>query len=319
MVRTDRRHHHRLIAGDSEQVEAVKVLARAHQTMVWSRARQTNLLRSTLREFYPAALLAFDHLASGDALEVLRIAPGRRWVRACPAPRTPPLCAGVAASGGSRSAPSRSKRPCVPSNCTLLRWWRRPWARRWRPAWRSSPRWAPRSPGRPRSSPRGLSSTQHSPSFALTVARHLTCASGVVLFGPLGSAGHGHRTVRRPSAGALIGGNSSRRVSGAEGSSMVCDCVSDRAGDKVDRPGQLAAGGVVAGVVLGEHDGDQRGPYAEHAERLGGGLEGDTGAVMGGVAQGRPLRARAARGSSASPSPRDGIRTDGAACSRSPG
>jgi hypothetical protein len=52
MVRTDR-HHHRLIAGDSEQVEAVKVLARAHQTMVWSRARQTNLLRSTLREFYP--------------------------------------------------------------------------------------------------------------------------------------------------------------------------------------------------------------------------------------------------------------------------
>jgi hypothetical protein len=74
MVRTDR-HHHRLIAGDSEQVEAVKVLARAHQTMVWSRARQTNLLRSTLREFYPAALFAFDDLASGDALEVLRIAP----------------------------------------------------------------------------------------------------------------------------------------------------------------------------------------------------------------------------------------------------
>src|SRR2546423_15279702 len=53
MVRTDR-HNHRLVAGDSDGVEAVKVLARAHQTMVWSKARQTNLLRSTLREFYPA-------------------------------------------------------------------------------------------------------------------------------------------------------------------------------------------------------------------------------------------------------------------------
>ena len=74
MVRTDR-HNHRLMAGDSEEVEAIKILARAHQSMVWSRGRQTNLLRSTLREFYPAALVAFDNLASGDALEVLRIAP----------------------------------------------------------------------------------------------------------------------------------------------------------------------------------------------------------------------------------------------------
>ena len=74
MVRTDR-HNHRLVAGDSEAVEAVKVLARAHQSMIWSRGRQTNALRSTLREFYPAALVAFDDLASTDALEVLRIAP----------------------------------------------------------------------------------------------------------------------------------------------------------------------------------------------------------------------------------------------------
>jgi len=74
MVRTDR-HNHRPVAADSETVQVVKVLARAHQTMVWSRRRQTNLLRSTLREFYPAALVAFDDLASGDALEVLRMAP----------------------------------------------------------------------------------------------------------------------------------------------------------------------------------------------------------------------------------------------------
>lgn len=74
MVRTDR-HQHRVVAGDSDDVEAIKILARAHQTMVWSRGRQTNLLRFTLREFYPAALVAFDDLASGDALEVLRVAP----------------------------------------------------------------------------------------------------------------------------------------------------------------------------------------------------------------------------------------------------
>jgi hypothetical protein len=74
MVRTDR-HNHRLIAVDSETVQAVKVLARAHQSMIWSRGRQTNMLRSTLREFYPAALAAFDDLASLDALEVLRVAP----------------------------------------------------------------------------------------------------------------------------------------------------------------------------------------------------------------------------------------------------
>jgi len=74
MVRTDR-HNHRQVAADSEAVQAVKVLARAHQSMIWSKTRQTNGLRSTRREFYPAALVAFDDLASGDALEVLRIAP----------------------------------------------------------------------------------------------------------------------------------------------------------------------------------------------------------------------------------------------------
>jgi transposase len=74
MVRTDRQNH-RVVAVDSGTVQALKVLARAHQSMTWSRGRQTNLLRSTLREFYPAALIAFDDLASADALEVLRLAP----------------------------------------------------------------------------------------------------------------------------------------------------------------------------------------------------------------------------------------------------
>jgi hypothetical protein len=48
IVRLDRAHH-RPIAGDSELAEHVKVAARAHQTMIWSRVRQVN----TLRDYYP--------------------------------------------------------------------------------------------------------------------------------------------------------------------------------------------------------------------------------------------------------------------------
>jgi transposase len=74
LVRTDR-HNHRLIAGDSEQAEAIKVLARAHQNLIWARTRHTNGLRSALREYYPAALEAFDDLADRDALAILGRAP----------------------------------------------------------------------------------------------------------------------------------------------------------------------------------------------------------------------------------------------------
>ena len=59
LVRTDR-HNHRPIAGDSPDAEAIKVLARAHQNLIWTRNRHTNGLRSALREYYPAALETFD-------------------------------------------------------------------------------------------------------------------------------------------------------------------------------------------------------------------------------------------------------------------
>ncbi len=75
IVRKDREHH-RVVAGDSEKAEVVKTVARAHQTMIWTRQRQANQLRSMLREFYPAALEAFgDDLAGRDALAVLALAP----------------------------------------------------------------------------------------------------------------------------------------------------------------------------------------------------------------------------------------------------
>ena len=74
LVRTDR-HNHRLVAGDSDLAESIKVLARAHQNLIWDRTRATNRLRSSLREYFPAALDTFDDLADRDALAVLVKAP----------------------------------------------------------------------------------------------------------------------------------------------------------------------------------------------------------------------------------------------------
>jgi transposase len=86
LVRTDR-HNHRPVAGDSPLAEAVKLLARAHQNLIWSRQRQVNALRSALREFYPGALAALGaQLAEPEALAVLELAPtpeqGQRLTRA---------------------------------------------------------------------------------------------------------------------------------------------------------------------------------------------------------------------------------------------
>lgn len=74
LVRTDR-HNHRPVAGDSDLAEGVKVLARAHQNLIWDRTRATNRLRCSLREYFPAALATFTDLADRDTLAVLAKAP----------------------------------------------------------------------------------------------------------------------------------------------------------------------------------------------------------------------------------------------------
>ncbi|MEW2266261.1 IS110 family transposase [Streptomyces sp. NPDC047853] len=58
ILRTDR-HAHRPLPDDSEAGQAVAVLARAHQDAIWDRQQMMNRLRSHLREYYPAALIAF--------------------------------------------------------------------------------------------------------------------------------------------------------------------------------------------------------------------------------------------------------------------
>lgn len=74
LVRTDR-HNHRPVAGDSDRADGLKVLARAHQNLIWDRTRHTNRLRNDLREFFPAALEAFESLSHPDAVAVLTKAP----------------------------------------------------------------------------------------------------------------------------------------------------------------------------------------------------------------------------------------------------
>ncbi len=74
MVRTDS-HQLRPIAGDSAEAEAVKVVARMHKTLVWERTRAAQRLRHALREYFPAALAAFEDLDAADTLELLAKAP----------------------------------------------------------------------------------------------------------------------------------------------------------------------------------------------------------------------------------------------------
>jgi transposase len=63
------------VAGDSAGAEAIKVAARTHQTLTWERTRQVQRLRHQLREYFPAALEAFEDLDAPDALELLAKAP----------------------------------------------------------------------------------------------------------------------------------------------------------------------------------------------------------------------------------------------------
>jgi transposase len=74
MVRTDR-HQLRPVAGDSDLAEAVKVITRAHKTLIWEKTRHTLRLRRALLDFFPAALVAYGDLAASDTLQLLDAAP----------------------------------------------------------------------------------------------------------------------------------------------------------------------------------------------------------------------------------------------------
>ena len=51
------------------------MLARTHKTLIWERTRAVQRLRHQLREYFPAALEAFEDLDAPDTLELLGKAP----------------------------------------------------------------------------------------------------------------------------------------------------------------------------------------------------------------------------------------------------
>ncbi len=79
IIRTDP-DAHRPLPADAELAQAIRVLARAQQDAVWARQQIGNQIRDLLKDFYPAALVAFADLPSGglaraDARTILAAAP----------------------------------------------------------------------------------------------------------------------------------------------------------------------------------------------------------------------------------------------------
>jgi transposase len=106
MVRTDS-HQLRPVAGDSAEAEAIKVAARAHQTLIWERSRHLLRLRAALREYFPAALEAFEDLAAPDTLELLARAPD-------------PASAARLTTGQITAALTRARRRGVPAKAAAI-------------------------------------------------------------------------------------------------------------------------------------------------------------------------------------------------------
>jgi transposase len=104
LVRTDR-HNHRPVAGDSELAEAVKVLARTHQSLVWTRRRQVNQLRSLLRSSTRSLAAFGTQVGSRDALAVLQVVPTRTLGRQ---PSRATLAAALVRAGRQRGAQARA-------------------------------------------------------------------------------------------------------------------------------------------------------------------------------------------------------------------
>lgn len=74
MVRTDS-HQLRPVAADSAEAEAIKVVTRMHKTLIWERTRHVQRLRHALRDYFPAALEAFEDLDAPHSLLLLSKAP----------------------------------------------------------------------------------------------------------------------------------------------------------------------------------------------------------------------------------------------------
>jgi hypothetical protein len=130
LLRTDR-DQHRPLPDDSDLGQAVSVLARAHQDLVWARQQDTNRLRSLLREFFPAALTAFTDLSAKTAMTVLATAPtpttAAKLTRANLVDLLHAAGRGTRPADAARPTPPGWPRSSPSTSCTSHRWSSRRW------------------------------------------------------------------------------------------------------------------------------------------------------------------------------------------------
>ena len=124
VVRTDR-HNHRPVAANSELAEAVKVLARAHQSLVWSRSAATNRLRAGLLEYFPGAVQAFEDLTDRDTLAVLAAAPDPDQAARLSRSSIKAALRRGGVNATWTGVPSRSRPRCGPRSHAPARYWGR--------------------------------------------------------------------------------------------------------------------------------------------------------------------------------------------------
>jgi hypothetical protein len=115
MVRTDA-HQLRPVAGDTALVEGIKVVARAHQSLIWDRTRHVLRLRCALR-WRPSMTWPRP---TPWSCSLQHRTPRRR--RGCPATGSPGRSNGLGAAT-SRARPSTSPRCCAPRRCASPRSW----------------------------------------------------------------------------------------------------------------------------------------------------------------------------------------------------
>jgi len=155
VLRTDGQAH-RQLPSDSHLATAIGVLARTQQDLARRRRSESQAVRSLLREFLPAALLAFPDLTTATAMLLLTAAPTPTAAAALTSDRSSTSCDRPAAER-CPSKPTALPRSS-PRGSFVSRWrWRTRWARRWAPWWLlcgapSTPSATSRSPCRLRSS-----------------------------------------------------------------------------------------------------------------------------------------------------------------------
>jgi hypothetical protein len=134
LARTDA-HNHRPIAGDSELAEAVKVLARSHQSLIWSSTSSVRPCGSSIRQR--------STRSTNSATATLSLSwpwpRHRRWDASCLVPRSPRRCDEVAGNVASSNGLLRSRWRCVETTWPPRTWSLMRWAPPSQHSWRSLP------------------------------------------------------------------------------------------------------------------------------------------------------------------------------------